>query len=197
MILGHVFGFFSIVAVILIWLGITKIRAEEGKRGYLLLAVGAILLVGENLAIVIALIMMSLGFFFIQSKKLQQSSFYVQKQNLLQSLRYHRQPWTPYNMSLWCVIGEFHLDFSLALPEDRQTIIVLQGIIGDVDIYIPEELGVLVESSVIFGQTQVANERDSGLMNRIVWRSSDYEQKDYQVRLVLSFMAGDIHVRTV
>ena len=40
-------------------------------------------------------------------------------------------------MSFWHAIGEIRMDMSLAVPEDKETTIVLQGLVGDLDLIVP------------------------------------------------------------
>jgi lia operon protein LiaF len=98
---------------------------------------------------------------------------------------------------MWNLIGEIYIDLSLALPEQQETTLVLQGVLGDVDIIVPEDLGVSVTASVIVGQIDVAREKDTGVLNKIIWQSPNYETSDQKVKLIVSYLVGDIDIKIV
>ncbi len=53
---------------------------------------------------------------------------YVSKHQLLLSMRLDESSWVLHAMSFWHAIGEVRMDMSLAVPEDKQLTVVLQGI---------------------------------------------------------------------
>jgi lia operon protein LiaF len=100
-------------------------------------------------------------------------------------------------MSFWQAVGEIRMDMSLAVPEEKETTIILQGLVGDVDLTIPEDYGIQVEASVMVGQIAFRQSRDGGMMHRLSWRSPDYDQREYRMKLQLFYLVGDIKIRTV
>lgn len=192
---GNLIGFFTVAAIIIIWLAIYKIRVGEAKKGYMLLAIGGIMLLNDHLAIIIAIILISLGYYYIKSKKLYSGENYLQKQSLLESIKWNKDPWVLRNMGVWCVIGEINMDMSIALAEKGETLIILQGVIGDIDIIVPEDLGISVDASVLFGQIDVGDQKEIGVLNKIVWQSSGYESSENKVKIVLSYLVGDIDIK--
>ncbi|CAM3758255.1 cell wall-active antibiotics response protein LiaF [Marinicrinis lubricantis] len=193
--LGNMIGFFTIIGGFMIWFGIHKIRSGEDKTGYVLLAIGFLFFLGDHLSFVIAIIFISLGYYFIRSKQLQDKGPHIQKQHIMESIKWNRDPWVLQNMSVWSLIGEIHLDLSLALAEEKETTIILQGIIGDIDLIVPEEMGISISSSVIFGQIHIVKEQDAGLLNKVHWKSDNYEQSEYRVKIMTSHIIGDVDVK--
>lgn len=195
--LGKIFGFFAVSAVLLIWLGLYKIRTDGEVKGYIVLAIGAVLLIGHHLAIVVALVLLSLGYFFIRSKKVHNNDNYMQHQTILESLRWDREPWVLSNMSRWSLLTEARLDLSLALQEEQDVTVMLQGIVGDIVVIVPEEYGVSLEAHVWLGRVSSDDEKDSGLMNKRVWQSSNFAESTHKVKLIFSFVVGDIEIKMV
>lgn len=187
----------TVIAIFMVLLGIYSVRIGSQKKGYVLLGIGAFILVGSHFAIIVALILMSMGFFYLKSRKIHGGGDYLQKTKLIESLKRDREPWILRSMSLWYAVGELRLDFSLAIPEDKEITLVLQGIIGDIDIIIPEDMGLSVESSVVFGQLDVGMERESGTMNKIYWQSPNYGTAENRVKLIVSFIVGDIDIKVI
>lgn len=192
---GKMFGFSAVSAVILIWLGINKIRTDGGTKGYIVLTVGALLLLGNQFSIVVALILISLGYFFIKSRKVHRADNYTQHQAILESIRWDKEPWTPKNMSRWSLLGEIRIDLSLAMLEEEETTIMLQGVVGDVDIIVPVGFGLSLETNVMLGRIGIGQEKDSGLLNKRSWQSENYKESEHRVKLIVSYIVGDIEVK--
>jgi len=187
----------TIIAMFMILLGLYSVRGDSPKRGYVLLAIGSFILVGSHFAIIVAVLFLSLGFFYIRSRQVHGDGDFVQKSKLIESLKWDKEPWLLRSMSLWCIIGEIKLDFTLAIQEEKETTVVLQGIIGDIDVIVPEDLGIQVQSSVFFGQMDVEREKESGIMNKIYWQSPNFETSEHRVKLIVSYIVGDIDIKVL
>ncbi len=194
--LFKILGFFTLSALVIIILGIYKWRTfEDGKSSYVLIFIGALMLLGGHLPIVIAMILISLGYFIVRSRRLQHGDDYVMKHNILQSVKWDHDPWILKDISMWGMIGEIRMDFSLALTEQPETTVIMQGIIGDVDLIIPEDFAVSIEASVLFGQVKLASDRETGLVNKIYWQTPEYENSQHKVKLMISYIVGNIDVK--
>ncbi|MDF2924107.1 MAG: hypothetical protein K0R57_3021 [Paenibacillaceae bacterium] len=187
----------TVIAIFMVLLGIYSIRSEMKKKGYVLLGIGAFILVGSHFAVILSLVLMSLGFFYLRSRQVHGEGDVIHRAKVIESQKRDKEPWVLRSMSLWCVVGELNLDFSLAIPEEKETTLVLQGIIGDVDLYVPEDIGISIESSVLFGQLRVATERESGTMNKILWQSPNYGTADNRMKLIVSYIVGDIDIKVI
>jgi lia operon protein LiaF len=197
LLLDHIIGFFPILAIVLILLGIHRLHSRKERKGYILIGIGAVILFGDHITIVLSVVLISLGLFFIRSKQVHKDDTYIQKQKLVDSVRLGREPWILRNSSTWYIIGETYIDLSLAILEQKETTVILQGVVGDVDIKVPDDIGISVTSSVTFGQIQIANERETGVMNKLVWQSAGFEYSDHRVKLVLSYIVGDINIKVL
>jgi len=119
----------------------------------------------------------------------------MQKQNLITSIKWNIEPWFLQDISLWHVIGDVDLDLSLAIPDQNESIIVLQGAFGDVDLFIPDDIGARIEVAVLFGQIKFNDDIDTGVLNKRVWQSPHYQNSEYKVKLFISYIVGDIDIR--
>lgn len=187
----------TIIALFMLLLGVYSIRSANEKKGYILLAAGTVILIGGHFMIILAVILMSLGFFYIRSRQVHGDGRFMQKQKLIESLKWDKEPWVLRSMSLWNVIGEMNFDLSLAFMEEEEVTIMLQGVIGDIDIIVPEDFGLDVQSSVFFGQLDVVKEKEAGLVNKIYWRSPNYEKSEQRVKLIVSYIVGDIDIKVI
>ncbi len=195
LLIGILIGFFAVSALVILWFGIQKLRLGEPRTGYILIGVATLMLLNGHLAFVMGIILISLGYYYMRTKKLQKGEPFIQKQNFLQSIKWRDDLWELKNTSIWSVIAEIQMDFSRALIEEKDTTIIFQGIIADIDLIVPEDVALSVEVSAIFGQIKVGSEREAGLMNKLKWQSPHYETAKQRVKLNVSYLVGDIDIK--
>ncbi|MCG7410392.1 cell wall-active antibiotics response protein LiaF [Paenibacillus sp. ACRRX] len=193
--IGKWLSFGTFVALVLIVVGMRKVQSMETKIGYVLLGVGGAILLLEHLPLFIGIVLISLGLFYVRSRKVQPNEQVIKRQNLSTSLKWDREPYHLYSQSLWHLVGESDIDLSLAILEEPETTLLFQGVIGDIDIIIPDHIGVEIEATVLFGQIDVGHDRDTGFFNKWTWRSPNYEKMDQRVKLYLSYIVGDIDIK--
>lgn len=197
LLIQNLFGFQAIAALILISIGIYYLQSQNKKRGYILLAAGLLFIMGDSLAIIVALVFISLGLFYLKSKKQHRESDFMRKQSIIDSIKYDKGPWELKNMSIWFLVGEVNMDLSLAIFEDKEVTIVMEGIVGDVDLIIPEEVGVIVESSVMMGRIDVPYRKEEGVLNKVEWQSPNLEIAEQRVKIIVSYMAADVKIKVI
>ncbi|WP_248928214.1 cell wall-active antibiotics response protein LiaF [Paenibacillus hamazuiensis] len=190
-------SFFTVVALLFLMLGVKRVRSDSPRKGFVFLAIGLVMLFGGHFSLILAIILISLGLFYIKSRQLHRSEAYIQKQRPIDSIRWGKDPWIVRDCAIWNVIGEIQIDLTFAIFEQKETTLVLQGVIADVDIIVPEGVGVSVTASVLFGQLDVGPQKEAGVTNKIVWQSPDYEYCDQQVKLIISYIVGDIDIKIV
>lgn len=196
MIFGKWLSFMTIVALFILGFGIYKVRqGEDVKTGYILMAVGGVFILLDHFMLVVAILMISLGFYYAKIRKNQPQGNIVQKQSITSSLRWDLDPWTLRNTCMWHMLGEIDIDLSLAIMEGSNHLLMFQGIVGDVDLTLSDDYGVEVEAFVLFGQIELGQERDTGIMNRVYWKSPNYESREHKVKIMLSYLVGDIDIK--
>ncbi|MNF18044.1 hypothetical protein D3C80_2219120 [compost metagenome] len=48
---------------------------------------------------------------------------------------------------------------------------------------------------MLFGSIEFGNGRDTGMLNRLNWKSPNYESSEYKVKFSVSYLMGDLDVR--
>lgn len=195
--LGKLVGFVTVSAVLLIWLGIYKIKTDGEAKGYFVLFAGAILLFGNHFSLLVAIVLISLGMFLIKSHKVHRSDRYVQKQSIVDSIRLDNGAWTPVNTSRWSVFSEVRMDLSLAMQDEEEVVFMIQGFVGDIDVVLPPGYGLTLESNMLIGQVSIGEEKEAGLLNKRVWQSPDYDRCAHRMKLIVGCIVGDIEIKTV
>ncbi|MCY7483410.1 MULTISPECIES: cell wall-active antibiotics response protein LiaF [Paenibacillus] len=193
--IGKWLSFVTFVALVMLYFGMRKVRAAELRVGYTLLGIGGTLLLLEHLMLFVGIILISLGIFYSRTRKDQKHEHVEKRQNITSSLKWDRVPYILHSQSMWHLIGESDIDLSLAILEEPETTLIFQGVLGDMDITIPDDIGVYIEATVIFGQIDVGRDKETGFLNKWTWRSPNYEFMEQRVRLHISYIVGDIDIR--
>ncbi|WP_054958239.1 cell wall-active antibiotics response protein LiaF [Paenibacillus dakarensis] len=197
MLFGRWFGFFTIVALLFVAAGIQQIRIGSIRKGYTILGIGAVLFLLEHLMLVIGIGLVSLGIFYGKARHAHGTSHFIQKQNFMSNFDWDSAPWVMRSMSVWHVLGEADVDLSLALPEEQHTVMMFHGMLGDIDIALPDYYGVEIEAFVLFGSIDIGTQKKTGVMNRLNWKSPNYEMCEYKVKFIVSYLGGDLSIQLV
>ncbi|MBP2002020.1 lia operon protein LiaF [Paenibacillus shirakamiensis] len=189
-------NFLTIAALFFLVLGVYKIRqGQDTRTGYTCLIIGSGLILLEHIMLVVAVVMISLGFFYAKVRKMHPRGPHIQKQSFIAGMHWDRDPWILKSTSMWHVLGEHDIDLSLAIVEDTHNVLMLQGVVGDVDLIISEDYGVEIEAFILFGQIEFGPHKETGMVNRIYWRSPNYHEREQKVKIIISYLVGDVDIR--
>lgn len=194
MLLNQNMNFLTLAALILLTYGMVQVQKGATRKGYRCLGIGAALLLLDNLMIVFLIVLASLAFFYSKTKKIHLNENVMRRQNFLARYYWDQQAWRLQSMSLWHAMGEVNADLSLSIPEEKQNIVLLQGVMGNVRLTLPEDYGVEIEAFVLFGRVNLNGEQDSGMMNKIIWRTPGYESSEHKAKFVISYIVGDLSI---
>ncbi|MCK0471152.1 cell wall-active antibiotics response protein LiaF [Halalkalibacter sp. APA_J-10(15)] len=109
----------------------------------------------------------------------------------------YRESFELRDMTVWNGIGEVRLDLSRAIIPEGETVVIVQGLIGEVQIYIPDDLAVSVQASTILGEVAVLHERHSGINPNLSITTKGYKESSRRVKLILSTSIGEVKVRSL
>lgn len=197
LLLGQAIGFSIVAAIFIMGIAFMLIRQRGDKLGYILLVVGGLMIVSKIISFFAFFIILLLGFYYLKTNDDSDAQDFLQKYSLLESWRQTKESWVITDMKRWSVVGEINLDLSLAIAEKEYTTIHLEGIIGDIDIFVPDDIGLIVEASIMLGEVKIGAMTDEGIMNTLTWQSPNFEQCETKVRLALSYFIGDIDIKMI
>ncbi|QTH40069.1 cell wall-active antibiotics response protein [Cohnella sp. LGH] len=194
--LGAVAGYATVNAVLLLLLGIHRYRSDRSRLSVVVIAISTLVLIVNQFALFVVVVLVSLGIYYFRARP-PEFGTHVSNHRLFMNMRMEEQSWVLRSMSYWHAFGEIHMDMSLAVPEEKETTIVLQGVVGNVDLIVPEDYGMQVEASVLIGQASFRQIQEGGMIQRLSWKSPNYEQSEQKLKLQLFYLVGDIKIRTV
>jgi lia operon protein LiaF len=189
-------GFITIIALIVLVYGVYLIRqGDKVKTGYVLLAVGSGIILLDHLLLVLSICLISFVVFYRKAKRARPHQGFLHRNTFIQSIHWDRDPWVLRNIGMLHVLGELDVDLTLAIVENGDHILMFQGLVGDLDLVLSPDYGVEMDAFVFFGRIGLGRDTETGLMNRVHWRSPNYEISEQKVKVIVSYLVGDIKIR--
>ncbi|ADG06104.1 cell wall-active antibiotics response protein LiaF [Kyrpidia tusciae] len=185
------------LAILLLVLGILGLRKTSLRRlAGLLIVLGILLLIGWHLVPIASVVLLASWFWLHVPRRERRRIPYLYRRPL-HSVRLESRPWLLQDQGFLGAIGEYHIDFNLAVGEKPETFWMIQNLAAKVEIWLPEDAGAVVEASTLFGRVEVPGRRDEGLINRVKWKSPFYEQSRYRFHFRIVLVMGDIEIKQV
>jgi hypothetical protein len=102
--------------------------------------------------------------------------------------------WTPADEEFWLFIGDTKLDFTEAQLPVGETKIRINGLIGDVNVIAPADVGVAVMASGVFVDLRTPTDTADRFLSPAESVSPNYATAERKLRLSTTFVIGDIDV---
>ncbi|MBL3648157.1 MULTISPECIES: LiaRS two-component regulatory system accessory protein LiaF [Bacillus] len=112
-------------------------------------------------------------------------------------LQMMKQPFDLNDLNISGFIGDIKIDLSKAMIPEGESTIVISGVIGNVDIYVPSDLEVAVSSVVFIGDINLIGSKKSGLSTKVYAASSDFSESKRRIKVSVSLFIGDVDVKYV
>ena len=193
LVIGYTAGFITANAALVFALGVGLFRRGRSQRGIVLMAGGALFILIRHFALFFALVVLAVAVFWLRTRRVPPGRI-PGRHGFHLAMRREEQNWVLQSFSSWHLFGDVRLDLTRAVPEEPETVIVLQGLLGDVHLLVPEDWGLWIEASVPVGRIKWQHALDDTGVNRLVWRTPDYENKRFRLRLQLFYLVGDVKI---
>ncbi|WP_164931459.1 cell wall-active antibiotics response protein LiaF [Longirhabdus pacifica] len=195
-----ILGLSTLLGVVFVLFGLLKLRSEKhsgrDKTGYLLFAIGVAILLSDYLSFIFAILLIIVGYFIIQNTNVSSSEEPVKrKQHFIQSVKKTDTQWDVKNHHSWSFIEEVRIDLSKAVLWGEKSTIIHQAVIGDMKIYVPEEIGVRLQCSVLMGSFKIGKDGEEGFSKMIDWQTANYENSNDKIEIIVNYMIGNIVVK--
>jgi lia operon protein LiaF len=175
-------------------------RRWRWLAGGLLITIGVVSLAGvifhinfASLCLPIGLI--TIGLFFILRPGLQSRNA---KNHVYLAGNVRRSgQWQVASEEVWIIICDVDLDFSTARIPAGETIIQIFGLIGDIKILLPGDVGISVNSEGIFSEVKFFGDKNESVMTGINQATPNYAASERRIRLETGFIFSDIKIQQV
>lgn len=119
------------------------------------------------------------------------------KRSLIGEVRFTSTPFELTDMHIWNGVGDVRIDLTNAIIPEGETLIIVENVIGDVQIYMPEDLEYSIQSYVLVGDSSILQSKQGGFNQTTLLRSTDYQSGVRKVKFVLSCAVGSVKVREI
>lgn len=114
---------------------------------------------------------------------------------LVGSLNFGRGSWNLEDMRIWMGVGEIDVDLSQAIIPDGESYLELSGLVGDINIIVPEDLAVAIEAEARIGDVYVFGNSQSGIQRFRSYQSENYATSPKKVHILVSLTVGDVTIK--
>jgi len=166
--------------------------------GALIILVGLMFLIGNVLNVNVwalcgPLGLILLGVWLLLRPQLVGADMAV-RQKLLGDI--HRDGvWQVADEEFWIGVGEIDLDMTHAEVPEGETKIRVFGFVGDVDVLVPEGVGIAVSSTAFVTDARVLGRKRDSIMFPFYQASDDYETAERKIRLEVTSFVADIKIK--
>ena len=105
--------------------------------------------------------------------------------------------WSVTNEETWIGVGDVDLDFTHADVPVGETVLGVRGFVGDVDVIVPQSVGVSISASGFLTNVKRAGREQPVFLGPYHYQSDGYETAERKIRLETSFFVHDLKLRQV
>ncbi|MFT4413834.1 cell wall-active antibiotics response protein LiaF [Fredinandcohnia humi] len=127
----------------------------------------------------------------------------VRRKPLLQNLFFGRQGTPEYvyewnDVNIQAGIGDTIIDLSYTVLPKGEPVVFIKNFIGNVQVFVPYEVDVHVNHSVIVGATTVFENHDPKTFNQnLHYQTEHYDQSEQRIKIITSIGVGNLEVKRV
>jgi len=104
-------------------------------------------------------------------------------------------PWQAGHEELWSFIGDVYLDLTQAKIEPGEIHYRVLSFIGDVELVVPEGMGVSVSSVGFVTEASLFGTTMGGFLSPVDWSSDGYAEAESRIRLEMISFIGELDLR--
>lgn len=194
-------GWHNMVASLFLLMGIYRYKTAKDRLGLILMGIGLFLLLFQNIFILFSLLLISFAVYYLWSRRRFSHLAFENKVGLLEGVRLEKESWTLKSIHFVNIIGEYHIDLSTAFVEEKEPILFLEGVVGNAEIWIPDDLNVVIEISTLAGEVDLLGRKEGGILSRVIWHAQGEQREsmsdEREVRILLHFLFGNVVIKKI
>ena len=168
--------------------------------GGVLVLLGILFLIGTIFQIDIGAIcwpvgLIVLGVWLVARPRMVSPESGVQVQ-LLGDVR-RKGAWQAQSEEIWLGIGDVELDYTAAVLSPGETKVTIFGFVGDVDVYVPNSVGVSVRVMGVITDSELLGRKQETFFTPVEVTSTNYTTADSSIHIEMYAFVSDIKVRHI
>lgn len=93
--------------------------------------------------------------------------------------------------------GDTIIDLSMTMLPPGETVVMIRGLVGNMQILVPYDVEVSINHSMLLGKISVLEEREEGFNKNFTFQSKEYRTATRKVKIFTSVVIGDLEVRNI
>lgn len=118
----------------------------------------------------------------------------VYKSSLIGDINMGKEMFELENLHLWNGIGDVDLDLTRAILPEGEAKILISGWIGDIDVIVPKDMAIWIETRIKIGEIRVLGVSEDGISKEQEYKSPGYDEAFQKVHMIIELKIGDIRV---
>ena len=92
---------------------------------------------------------------------------------------------------------DVEIDLTTAMIPEGETVIVIRGVVGNIRLYVPYDIELSLNHSVIVGRVLLPGHEETGFNRNVTFRTEQYKEAPRRIKIISSLVVGDTEVRKV
>lgn len=139
----------------------------------------------------------------VKEKQTISGEVLIKKQAFLKNLFFGNQK-TPISVYEWndthiqTGIGNCEIDLSNTVMPDEVAVISIQGIVGNITIYVPYEVDVQISHSAVTGRLKIFHHEIPKVFNEsVTYQTENFDQSLHKIKILTSIISGNVEVKRI
>lgn len=94
-------------------------------------------------------------------------------------------------------LGDVEIDLTTAMIPEGETVIVIRGVVGNIRLYVPYDIELSLNHSVLVGKVSLPGHEESGLNRNVILMTEQYKEAPRRIKIISSLLVGDTEVRKI
>ncbi|WP_369900429.1 cell wall-active antibiotics response protein LiaF [Bacillus manliponensis] len=94
-------------------------------------------------------------------------------------------------------IGDVEIDLTTAMIPEGETVVVIRGAVGNIRLYVPYDIELSLNHSVLVGTISLPGHEESGLNRNVILKTEQYKEAPRRIKIISSLFVGDTEVRKI
>ncbi|MFC4402790.1 cell wall-active antibiotics response protein LiaF [Gracilibacillus xinjiangensis] len=106
------------------------------------------------------------------------------------------EPFAWHDINLQSLVSDITIDLNNTVLPEKESVIVIRQLVGNVQIVVPYDIEVIVEHSVLFGDITVMDHIEQHALNRNIYMKTEgYENAPQKVKIFTQVLVGKLEVK--
>ncbi|OEG00030.1 hypothetical protein BHF71_06620 [Vulcanibacillus modesticaldus] len=105
--------------------------------------------------------------------------------------------WNLDDVKIWHGIGSTYVDLTSAIIPEREVMIDIVAMVGEITLLLPEDIPIKVNAGVKVGELNMMHQKYSGKGRFVTYESEDYKEKQKKLNIMISLSVGEVTIKRV